>query len=348
MNNFNNKKINENKWSFFSKIIRFIILFMIFFSGYHYINYNKFLSKPIILEDKFIEIKYGDNFSNLWNKINVLDNAYYKYYIKNNKPDFELQAWNYMISSWSTIDNLIESLNKPINNEISITILEWRNIYDIDEVLNKKWLIDAWEYINYVTDSEKINALKEFFPFLWNIKTLEWFLYPDTYNVSISPFKINNFVIKQLETFETKVYEKILKNLDNETITDLVNLASIVEKEEKNNDEKAIVAWILKKRLNSWWMIWADATVCYPYKLTSNDCKMSVTRYLYEKNSYNTRQIVWLPKTPICNPSFSTINATLNDKETPYWFYLHNITTWKIYYAKTNAEHEQNKAKYMR
>ncbi|MDD3794028.1 MAG: endolytic transglycosylase MltG [Candidatus Gracilibacteria bacterium] len=348
MNNFNNKKINENKGSFFSKIIRFIILFMIFFSGYHYINYNKFLSKPIILEDKFIEIKYGDNFSNLGNKINVLDNAYYKYYIKNNKPDFELQAGNYMISSGSTIDNLIESLNKPINNEISITILEGRNIYDIDEVLNKKGLIDAGEYINYVTDSEKINALKEFFPFLGNIKTLEGFLYPDTYNVSISPFKINNFVIKQLETFETKVYEKILKNLDNETITDLVNLASIVEKEEKNNDEKAIVAGILKKRLNSGWMIGADATVCYPYKLTSNDCKMSVTRYLYEKNSYNTRQIVGLPKTPICNPSFSTINATLNDKETPYWFYLHNITTGKIYYAKTNAEHEQNKAKYMR
>jgi len=69
--------------------------------------------------------------------------------------------------------------------------------------------------------------------------------------VSISPFKINNFVIKQLETFEIKVYEKILKNLDTKTITDLVNLASIVEKEERNNNEKPTVAGILKKRLNA-------------------------------------------------------------------------------------------------
>lgn len=348
MNSFNNKKINEKKWSFFSKIIKFFIIFVIFFSWYHYINYNNFINESLISDDIIIEIKSGDNFSNLWNKIEELNNNYYKYYIKNNTPDFELQAWSYKLNSWSNINDIILSLNKPINDEISITILEWWNIYDIDEALNKKWLIDAWEYINYVTDKEKINALKEFFPFLWDIETLEWFLYPDTYMVSISPFKINNFVIKQLETFEIKVYEKILKNLDIKTITDLVNLASIVEKEERNNNEKPTVAGILKKRLNAWWMIWADITVCYPHKLTSEECKFSVTKYLYDKNNYNTRQMVWLPKTPIWNPNFTTINATLNHKETPYWFYLHNISSWKIYYAETNWEHEQNKVKYMK
>jgi cell division protein YceG involved in septum cleavage len=68
-------------------------------------------------------------------------------------------------------------------------------------------------------------------------------------------FKINEFVIKQLDTFEIKVYDKILKNYNIETINDVVNLASIVEKEEKNPKEKPIVAGILKKRLNSSWQI---------------------------------------------------------------------------------------------
>ena len=36
------------------------------------------------------------------------------------------------------IEQLIESLNNPITNEINITILEGWNIYDIDENLNKK------------------------------------------------------------------------------------------------------------------------------------------------------------------------------------------------------------------
>jgi len=338
---------NEKKWTFLWKIIKLIILFFIVFWVYFYINYNWFKNNELIENDFIIKIEAWDNFYNLWNKIIELDNIYYWYYIKNNKPSYELQAWSYKINGWSNIEQVIESLNNPITDEMNITILEGWNIYDIDESLNKKWLINAWEYIDYVTNKEKISSLSEFFPFIQNQITLEWFLYPDTYSVNISDFKINIFVIKQLETFEVKVYNKILKKLDNETINDLINLASIVEKEERNNDEKPTVAWILKKRLNDDWMIWADITVCYPYKLTSEQCKMVISKYINEKNDYNTRTMIWLPKTPIWNPSYETVNATLNDKETPYWFYLHNVKTWKIYYAETNAEHEVNKANYM-
>jgi cell division protein YceG involved in septum cleavage len=80
-------------------------------------------------------------------------------------------------------------------------------------------------------------------------------LYPDTYRINVNNFKINEFVIKQLETFETKVYDKILSDLNVKEITDLVTLASIVENEEKNLDEKPIVAGILKKRLDNNWQI---------------------------------------------------------------------------------------------
>jgi len=269
-----------------------------------------------------------------------------KIYLKFNKPNYELQSWKYRIEANSNIEMIIKSLNEPIFEEQDVTILEWWNIYDIDQYLTEKNIINTWDYINYVTNPEKIEALKEFFPFIWNIKTLEWFLYPDTYTISTTWFWINKLVIKQLENFETKVYNKILKDLNNETITDLINLASIVEKEEKNPQEKSTVAGILKKRLNAWWKIWADITVCYPHELTSQECKMVVSKYINEESEYNTRTIIWLPKTPIWNPSFETIEATLNDKETPYWFYLHNVKTGKIYYAETNAQHEANK-KYM-
>ena len=213
---------------------------------------------------------------------------------------------------------------------------------------NKKELIETGEYIAYVNNIDKILKLKEFFPFLDKQETLEWYLYPDTYKVVKTPFKINNFVIKQLEWFENKVYNTILKELSNKEILDLINLASIVEKEEKNPEEKSSVAGILKKRLDSEWMIWADITVCYPHELTSQQCKMVVSKYINEKSEYNTRTMKWLPKTPIWSPSFDTINATLNYKETAYWFYLHDTTNWKIYYAKDNAWHEKNKNLYIK
>jgi UPF0755 protein len=95
-------------------------------------------------------------------------------------------------------------------------------------------------------------------------------------------------------------------------------------------------------------MIGADITVCYPFKLTSEECKFVVTKYINTKNDYNTRTKRGLPKTPISNPSYDTIEATLNDTDTKYYFYLHDTVTGKIYYGVTNAEHEKNKRNHLR
>lgn len=235
-----------------------------------------------------------------------------------------------------------------------VTILEWWNIFDIDDYLYSRELINKGEYISYVQSKEKIIALSEFFPFLDKQTTLEWYLYPDTYNIISNNFKINQFVILEIETFENKVYNKLFLNEDkskkytNEVIESVINLASIVEKEEKNSLEKPIIAWILKKRVKEYWNIWADVTTCYPYKLTSEECKLVISKYINIKSDYNTRFIIWLPPTPIWNPSFETIKATLNHEKTNYYYYLHDTSTWKAYYAETNSEHNINKELYLK
>lgn len=333
---------------FISKLIVIFVLILIFMWVFAYKDYLNFKTDILVNEEIIVEVNEWELPSDIANKL-WINSKYLKIYLKNNNPEFKLLAWNFKIDSDSNIEQILFALQNPIiQGEINITLLEWWNIYDIDEYLSNKKLINKGEYISYVTNLEKIEKLTEFFPFIKWLETLEWFLYPDTYKVLSNDFKINVFAIKQLENFEIKVYETILKDLSNKKIEELINLASIVEKEEKNIDEKPIVAWILKKRLDNWWMIWADITVCYPHKLTANECKMVVTKYINEKNEYNTRTMQWLPRTPIWNPSFETINATLNSKNTEYWFYLHDTETWKIYYAKTNAEHEQNKILHMK
>lgn len=102
-------------------------------------------------------------------------------------------------------------------------------------------------------------------------------------------------------------------------------MASIVEKEEKRADAKAVVAGILKKRVQEGWMIGADATVCYPYKLTFSQCTPAfIGMHIEDKNQYNTRTMQGLPMTPIANPSWETIYATINSESSPYYFYLHD------------------------
>ncbi len=325
------------------KILLIIVVFILLFISYKIISYWNFKTDILITENKVIQINPGYTHKDL---AKTLDINYYflKKYLKN--KDFKLLVWRFEIKENSTIEDILYIMKTPIAyKEISITILEWWNIFDIDYHLTKKWYISKWEYIYYVENIKRIKELSEFYKFLDpNLISLEWFLFPDTYRLNY-PVKINELIIRQLNAFYKKVFRTILKeeNLTNSEIYDLINLASIVEKEEKNILEKPTVAWILKKRLDNNWKIWADITLCYAHRLTSEECKMVITKYIREKSEYNTRTMVWLPKTPIWNPSFETINATLNYKTTPYWFYLHNIKTWKIYYWKTNAQHEYNK-----
>ena len=329
------------------KILQIIPFLIVISMSYFYYSYSNFKNDILITENKIIEIKSGETIENLAEKLDISE-YFLKKYIKDN-TEFKLLIWMFEIKENGNIEDILKNLETPIpEKQVELTILEWWNIYDIDNFLTNKWYINKWEYISYVNNPEKIKALKEFYPFLEDdFISLEWYLYPDTYSLKY-PIKINEVVIKQLDNFEIKVYNKIFKDteLSNNTIYDVVNLASIVEKEEKNAFEKSTVAWILKKRLNSGWKIWADITVCYPHELTADECKMVISKYIREESEYNTRTMTWLPKTPIWNPSFETINATLNDKDTNYWFYLHNVKTWEIHYGETNAQHEANK-KYM-
>jgi len=339
---------NNNKQNPLFRLFKLTIWIIVIYIIYNIWSYSNFKEEALITKEQIIEIKKGDNFINLADKIDWINKTYLKFYLKKNTPNFELKVWNYKIREKANIEEILIDLSKKaIIDETTLTLLEWWNIYDIDEYLTKNLDTEVWEYIKYVENPEKIEELKLLYPFIWDVKTLEWFLYPDTYRIK-KPLKINEIVIKQLDNFEDKVYSKILVDLQKEDIEDLIILSSIVEKEERNVKEKSTVAWILKKRLNEDWNIWADITVCYPHKLTAEKCKLVVSKYINEKSDYNTRTMKWLPKTPIWNPSYETINATLNDKKTAYWYYLHNSSTWKIYYAETNEDHEYNKENYMR
>lgn len=344
----NNLETIQKKKNPFIRILKLIIFVWFIFILIKYIGYSNFISYPLIKDKQEIIVEKWDNFKIISDKLGI-NSDYLKLYLKLNNPEYSLKIGKFEIPENSTLTKVLESLEKPIFNTQNITILEWRNIFDIDEYLSQKSLINKWEYISYTENYEKITALTQFFPFLKWVSTLEWYLYPDTYTIDNTKFALNKFVIFQLETFEEKVYNKLFQDTNITTINfqSVINLSSIVEKEEKIKENKKTVAGILKKRLKEYWFIGADITVCYPYRLTGDECRLVISKYIRDKNEYNTRTKLGLPKTPIWNPSYETIEATLNHKDTPYYYYLHN-SKGEIFYAITNAEHENNKYYYMK
>lgn len=328
------------------RLFKLIIWIIVITGGIFWWKYSGYSETTLSPNTSPLVVDQGSTFRSVLLE-QGLDETMTKVYLKLNTPNFDLQAGRYDVKEGVSIDEFLDALRDPLaENEITLTFLEWWNIFDIDEYLAGKSLIEAGDFIAYAEND--FSELVSEYDYLKSALSLEGFLYPDTYNVNPNSFTPSILAKKMLENFNEKIYVPYLANADGETIYNLINLASIVEKEERNSAEKSTVAGILKKRWEEWWQIGADITVCYPQRLTSEECKLSVTTYLYEVNDYNTRQKVWLPKTPIWNPSAETLEATLNHKETPFYYYLHNVDTGKIYYAETNAQHEQNKALYLR
>jgi UPF0755 protein len=314
----------------------------------------KYSPSDLVFENQRVSIVKWDTITKFYNEL-LDDNQTFwmKWYVRNHEDQLpKIQEWTYIFSGKYTNEEFLSHIAQgPEKEYISYTVLEWRSIYDIDADLAAKWYINEWEYISYVTDSAKISELSTRYDFFdSSLSSLEWFLYPDTYFLDNRWWLVKQLVSIQLNTFKSKVREAHAWDFSNIqsrfwlSVYQTITLASIVEKEEKNNTNKPTVAGIFYNRLNNWMLLWADITLCYGFAKPYSECTPNVIakNVSDSNNKYNTRAVAWLTPTPIWNPALSTIEAVLFPNQTSYLFYLHGADG-QIHYAETNAQHEQNK-----
>jgi len=295
-----------------------------------------------------IKVLPGNNINTILKSLSSRNQTRIKVYIKTHHVDFsQLEPGTYTFSGQYSKSQFIQTiLAGPSNKYVKITVLEWRSIYDIDASLTKKWIINAGEYIALVTDPSIIAKYQAKYPFLQNLtlKTLEGFLYPDTYNVDAVNNIVDQLVYLQLESFKSRVRDAHQSEITSTNRYQNMILASIVEKEERNKMNKAMVAGIFFKRLQIWMKLDADITLCYGLHEPYASCTPSIiAQNIWDKsNPYNTRQNGGLPPQPISNPSIESILAVLHPQMSDYLFYLHG-SDGTIHYGKTLEEHNANK-----
>ena len=108
------------------------------------------------------------------------------------------------------------------------------------------------------------------------------------------------------------------------TMYDVLKVASLIEKEAANDDERPEIASVIYNRLNHDIVLGIDASVLYPY----NDHEGAPTATMLSKDDpYNTRIKLGLPPTPICNPGLASIKAALYPDSTNYYFYALDTET---------------------
>lgn len=183
----------------------------------------------------------------------------------------------------------------------------------------------------------------------------EGYIFPDTYLIpkdasaaAIAKIMRDNFN-RRLASINPTILlpNKKFSGLD---LSEIVTLASLVERETKFANDRPIVAGILLKRLQHDWSLEVDATLQYALGYDSQEKtwwrKNLTSNNLDLKSSYNTRKYKGLPPGPISNPGLAAIRAVFYPQETPYWFYLSD-KKGQMHYAKTIEEHTENIKKYL-
>lgn len=179
----------------------------------------------------------------------------------------------------------------------------------------------------------------------------EGYMFPDSYLVA--PDATAGAMAQLLQqTFEKKVTEKYKDQISSTGLSfeQTLILASIVEREGRNDQDRPIIAGILLNRLNADWPLQADATLQYALGYQSFE-KSWWKKELTEvdksiKSTYNTYLYTGLPPAPIANPGLSSIQAAVNPIKTDFWFYIHD-KKGVVHYAKTIEEHNQNISLYL-
>ncbi len=275
----------------------------------------------------------------------------FKLYVQFFDKTKKINAGEFELSPSMGLQQIVEKLGKgPL--EVWITV---------PEGLRKEEIVER-----FIAGLERNIMEEDTFreDFLNSTKDLEGYLFPDTY---LLPKNASTSAVIRImsNTFNKKVDEQIRSEIEKSgrTLNEVITLASIIERETKTNEEKAIVAGILWKRLDSpGWLIQADASV--QYAIANAKCKNLpagrqvlnakcgnwwpiLTKEDLEINSlYNTYKYKTLPPTPIASPGITSIEAAANPAPSDYWFYIHD-PQGVIHYAKTISEHNSNIAKYL-
>jgi UPF0755 protein len=178
-----------------------------------------------------------------------------------------------------------------------------------------------------------------------NGKLEGWFL-PETYayTTHASDLSLLRRAHQDMETFLQQSWEKRQANLPYKTPYEALIMASIIEKETGQPDERAQIAAVFVNRLRLGMKLQTDPTVIYGVKdrYDGNIRRSDLT----DKNPYNTYVIDGLPPTPIAMPGKASIEAALNPLASDYLYFVAK-GGGAHYFSKTLDEHNRAVREYI-
>ena len=296
----------------------FTLIFILLISIYS--PYKAFIEHIPVYEETIIDIYPGESINEVFSKItrlNTVNKLFLKSLIKSNNLNL-IQRGEYDITKKS-IKNIIIDMNNGKTVTHKIKINEGITIFDLENLIDQSLLINDCSFLKCLESKYSFN---------------EGILYPDTYYYK-KGMKASSILIKSHERLDNYLDNNMKdKSMNRE---DILILASIIEKEAGNDEEKLEISGVFLKRLSIDMKLQADPTIIYGL-LPNFDGDIKKSDILNRNNKYNTYMINGLPPTPISISSLSSIDAAINGSPGEYLFFVADSPT-SHYFSKTYEEH---------
>ena len=286
--------------------------------------YKSYLNHIPFNSSHYLNVVKGDSIDVIISKIsnlNFINKLFLRIYLNNNEI-YQFQAGEYQLAN-KVLKNIINDLNNGKTVTHKLSIIEGMNIYQLNQLIDDSYLIN---------DCHMLKCIKT------DLSFKEGIIFPDTYyykkNMLASTIlqKSHDILNGHLDYFFKN------KDLNNELKKEeILILASIIEKEAGNNDEKFDISSVFLKRLSIDMKLQADPTIIYGL-LPNFDGNIKKSDILDRNNKYNTYMIKGLPPTPIALVSLSSLDAAANATLGEYLYFVADSPS-SHYFSKTYQEH---------
>src|SRR5262249_25594178 len=136
-------------------------------------------------------------------------------------------------------------------------------------------------------------------------QSLEGFLFPDTYRVT------RHTTAAEICRLMTQRFRAAWKQIAKSDLSlpDTVTLASLIEKEARAPEDRALISSVFHNRLDAGMKLDCDPTTIYAALLEGRYRGTIYQSDLGSTNPYNTYQHAGLPPGPIANPGMASLRA---------------------------------------
>lgn len=328
-----------------------IVAAALYFFVNNYINENLEAVDRTDDTEIVVEIPSGsttDSIAQILYENNLIKNTFaFKYYTEKTGNDVLLKAGSFVLSRNMSVDELLHSLIKGgvSGNTANITIIEGLTLEDTAKSISEQLGLN---YDKLLEDMNNASMFRDEFEFLKDnpsIENLQGYLMPDTYNVYINSSE-ESIIKVLLSQFDKFYLGEIKPRMEKSELSfeEVINLASIVEKEALLDEERDEVAAVFLNRLDINMKLQSCATVNYAHgewkeRLTYDDIAID--------SPYNTYIIGGLPPSPINSPGRVSIIAVLEPADVDYLFFVAK-GDGSHYFSKSYDEHIKAADEYLK